>query len=117
MTGVVLVIVLVTKFLAGAWIAILAMAVLLRADAGIRRHYDRVAAELAADEDDDADAADPRCTRSCWSPSCTSRRCGRSPTPGRPGPTTLEAVTVNVDADETRDAAGRVGRAATSPCR
>ena len=29
----------------------------------------------------------PGCTRSCWSPSCTSRRCGRWPSPRRPGPT------------------------------
>lgn len=52
MTAVVLVIILITKFLAGAWITILAMAgffVLMR---GIRTHYDQVADELAADEDD-----------------------------------------------------------------
>ncbi|WP_460798780.1 APC family permease [Nocardioides pacificus] len=51
-TAVVLVIVLVTKFLEGAWITILAMAgffVLMR---GIHRHYTRVSAELAADEQD-----------------------------------------------------------------
>ena len=29
----------------------------------------------------------PGCTRSCWSPRCTSRRCGRWPTPRRPAPT------------------------------
>ncbi|WP_051266433.1 APC family permease [Nakamurella lactea] len=51
-TSVVLVIVLITKFLAGAWIAILAMALLFAMMKAIRRHYDRVATELAADEDD-----------------------------------------------------------------
>ncbi len=51
-TSVVLVIVLITKFLAGAWIAILAMGGLFALMKGIRRHYDRVASELAADEDD-----------------------------------------------------------------
>jgi amino acid transporter len=51
-TSVVLVIVLITKFLAGAWIAILAMGGLFVMMKGIRRHYDRVAQELAADEDD-----------------------------------------------------------------
>jgi len=51
-TAVVLVIVLITKFLAGAWIAILAMGGLFALMKGIRRHYDRVASELAADEDD-----------------------------------------------------------------
>ncbi len=52
MTAVVFVIVLVTKFLAGAWIAILAMVIFFMIMRSIRRHYDNVAAELAADEDD-----------------------------------------------------------------
>jgi amino acid transporter len=52
MTAVVFVIVLVTKFLAGAWIAILAMVVFFLIMRGIRRHYDNVNAELAADEED-----------------------------------------------------------------
>ncbi|MGI8524080.1 MAG: APC family permease, partial [Nocardioides sp.] len=52
MTAVVLVIVLLTKFLAGAWIAILAMVIFFAILKGIRRHYDNVALELAVDEDD-----------------------------------------------------------------
>jgi amino acid transporter len=52
MTAVVMVIVLITKFLAGAWIAILAMCVFFALMKGIRRHYDNVEAELAADEED-----------------------------------------------------------------
>jgi hypothetical protein len=52
MTAVVFVIVLVTKFLAGAWIAILAMIIFFLIMKAIRRHYDNVQAELAADEDD-----------------------------------------------------------------
>jgi amino acid transporter len=51
-TAVVLVIVLLTKFLAGAWITILAMVVFFMIMRGIRNHYDKVSAELAADEDD-----------------------------------------------------------------
>ena len=51
-TAVVLVIVLLTKFLAGAWITILAMAGFFAIMQGIRRHYDNVALELAADEED-----------------------------------------------------------------
>jgi hypothetical protein len=51
-TAVVLVVVLVTKFLAGAWIAILAMTVFYLVMQGIRRHYDNVAAELAAEDED-----------------------------------------------------------------
>jgi hypothetical protein len=47
LTGAVLVIVLVTKFVLGAWIAIVAMAACYLIMVGIRRHYDTVAAELA----------------------------------------------------------------------
>jgi amino acid transporter len=46
MTGFVLVLVVVTKFLAGAWISIAAMAVIYLTMVGIRRHYDHVAQEL-----------------------------------------------------------------------
>ncbi|MEI5673904.1 MULTISPECIES: APC family permease [unclassified Nocardioides] len=52
MTAVVLVIILITKFLAGAWITILAMIGFFLLMRGIRTHYDQVAEELAADEDD-----------------------------------------------------------------
>jgi amino acid transporter len=52
LTAVVLVIVLVTKFLAGAWITILAMGTFYLIMEGISRHYDRVNLELAADEQD-----------------------------------------------------------------
>jgi hypothetical protein len=52
MTAVVFVIVLLTKFLAGAWIAILAMVFFFALMRGIRRHYDRVEAELAAGDED-----------------------------------------------------------------
>ncbi len=51
-TAVVLVIVLITKFLAGAWITILAMIVFFAIMRAIRRHYDNVSLELAADEED-----------------------------------------------------------------
>jgi len=51
-TAVVLVVVLITKFLAGAWIAILAMVFFFLVMRGIRGHYDKVAEELAAVEED-----------------------------------------------------------------
>ena len=51
-TAVVFVIVLITKFLAGAWIAILAMVCFFLIMKGISRHYGNVALELAADEED-----------------------------------------------------------------
>ncbi|MET1037478.1 MAG: APC family permease, partial [Aeromicrobium sp.] len=52
MTATVLVIVLLTKFLAGAWIAIVAMVLLFLLMRGIGRHYDRVSDELAIDDSD-----------------------------------------------------------------
>jgi amino acid transporter len=52
MTAVVFVIILFTKFLAGAWIAILAMVCFFLIMKGISRHYQNVALELAADEED-----------------------------------------------------------------
>jgi amino acid transporter len=52
LTGAVLVVVLVTKFLLGAWIAIAAMLVIYLVMLGIRRHYDTVSDELdPADEE------------------------------------------------------------------
>jgi hypothetical protein len=52
-TALVLVIILISKFTEGAWIAIVAMIVLFVIMRGIRKHYDLVAAELAPDDDDD----------------------------------------------------------------
>ena len=50
LTGSVLVIVLLTKFTRGAYIALIAMAVLYVLMRGIRKHYDRVRVELEPDE-------------------------------------------------------------------
>jgi amino acid transporter len=52
LTAVVLVVVLVTKFLQGAWITILAMGTFIVIMQAIRKHYDHVREELAADEGD-----------------------------------------------------------------
>ncbi|MFC7218348.1 APC family permease [Streptomyces polyrhachis] len=53
-TGLVLAVVLVTKFTHGAYVAVLGMAVFYAVMSAIRRHYDLVAAEIAiADERDD----------------------------------------------------------------
>jgi amino acid transporter len=46
-TAIVLVIVLITKFTHGAWIVTIAMPLLFVTMQGIRRHYDRVTAEIA----------------------------------------------------------------------
>jgi amino acid transporter len=52
MTASVFVVVLLTKFLAGAWIAILAMVVFYAILRSIRAHYDRVAEELVIGDSD-----------------------------------------------------------------
>ncbi len=52
MTAIVFVIVLLTKFLAGAWIAILAMGTFFMIMKSIRRHYDNVGEELAVEAQD-----------------------------------------------------------------
>jgi hypothetical protein len=52
MTASVFVVVLLTKFLAGAWIAILAMIVFYAILRSIRKHYDRVEAELVIGDSD-----------------------------------------------------------------
>ena len=51
MTGSVLILVVVTKFLAGAWISIAAMAVIYLVMVGIHRHYEHVARELTPTEE------------------------------------------------------------------
>jgi amino acid transporter len=50
-TGLVLVIVLVSKFMNGAWIVVIAMPLVFAMMKAIYRHYDRVAAELLPGED------------------------------------------------------------------
>ncbi|MGL5825663.1 MAG: APC family permease [Nocardioides sp.] len=52
LTAVVLVVILTTKFLTGAWITIVAMAVFFMMMKGIAAHYASVELELLADEDD-----------------------------------------------------------------
>ncbi|MEV5885004.1 APC family permease [Streptomyces sp. NPDC052020] len=49
-TGLVLVVVLVTKFSHGAWVALLGMCIFYATMTAIRKHYDRVADEIAAPE-------------------------------------------------------------------
>nr|WP_245347108.1 APC family permease [Arthrobacter stackebrandtii] len=101
MTLTVLVIVLVTKFEQGAWIALLAMAVLFVIMWSIRAHYDNVARELAVDTDSAVKALPARIhavilvshVRKPVMRAIAFARASR--------PSTLEAVTVDVDAAET----------------
>ncbi|MFK4227104.1 APC family permease [Streptomyces sp. NPDC019890] len=50
-TGLVLVVVLATKFTHGAWVALLGMVIFYGTMTAIRRHYDRVSDEIAAEEE------------------------------------------------------------------
>jgi amino acid transporter len=50
-TGLVLVVVLATKFTHGAWVALLGMCIFFATMTAIRKHYDRVAEEIAAPEE------------------------------------------------------------------
>ncbi|ACV80053.1 APC family permease [Nakamurella multipartita] len=102
-TGVVLIIVLITKFLAGAWIALLAMAVIFVTMQAIKRHYERVAQEIAADEDDLVLPSRVHAivlVSKLHLPTMRALAFARATRPD-----TLEAVTVNVDPEDTADLA------------
>jgi amino acid transporter len=100
MTGVVLVIVLITKFTRGAWIAIVAMAGFYVLMVAIRRHYDRVAVELDATE---ADTVLPSRNHAIVLVARLHRPTMRAISYARATrPDVLEAVTVNVDDADTR---------------
>ncbi|WP_241384855.1 APC family permease [Rhodococcus sp. CH91] len=101
MTGSVLIIVLITKFVAGAWIAILAMVAVFATMRAVNRHYRRVAEEL-----------DP----GRWEGVLPSRTYSivlvaklHHPTrralayAAATRPDTLEAITVDVDEEDTRE--------------
>jgi hypothetical protein len=99
-TGIVLVVVLVTKFLLGAWIACVAMVVLFLMMRGIRRHYDRVAAELAVTGED---VALPSRNHAIVLVSKIHRPTLRALAYARATrPSTLEAITVAVDPEESQ---------------
>ncbi|MGK5443025.1 APC family permease [Micromonospora sp. URMC 105] len=100
MTGTVLVIVLLTKFLLGAWIAIAAMAVIYLLMLAVRRHYDRVAAEL---EPTEARGVLPARNHAIVLVSKLHQPTLRAIAYARATrPDTLTAVTVNVDEKDTR---------------
>jgi len=98
-TALVLVVVLVTKFLHGAWIAILAMGVLYSMMKGIRRHYDAVNRELVVEE---FDAALPSRVHAIVLVSRLHKPAMQALAYARASrANTLEAVTVDVEPDRT----------------
>jgi amino acid transporter len=109
MTGVVLVIVLVTKFTRGAWIALLAMALMFLLMRGIRRHYDTVGEELRSEGESTTLPARIHAVvlvSKLHKPALRAIAYARASRPA-----TLRALTVNVDEADTEallaDWAGR----------
>ncbi|WP_205739653.1 APC family permease [Georgenia sp. SYP-B2076] len=114
MTGVVLAIVLVTKFTHGAWITLVLMAVLFVTMGAIRRHYDQVSRDLAVPDLAEARALPSRVhgivlVSKLHQPTMRAVAYARATRPS-----TLEAVTVNVDPNET-EALRRAWEAAEIP--
>ncbi|HEX3003546.1 MAG TPA: APC family permease [Angustibacter sp.] len=100
-TGVVLVVVLITKFLLGAWIAIAAMVVVFLLMRSIKGHYSRVAAELAP-EADGSDITLPSHVHALVLVSKLHRPTLRALAYARATrPSYLEGISVNVDPEET----------------
>jgi amino acid transporter len=100
MTGVVLVIVLLTKFTHGAYIAIIAMAVLFLLMKGISRHYAAVSKQMAAEGDEQLML--PSRVHSIVLVSKLHKPTLRALAFAKAArPYMLEAVTVDVDRDES----------------
>ncbi|MBW0103498.1 APC family permease [Pseudonocardia sp. KRD291] len=100
MTGVVLITVLITKFTLGAWIAIVAMGGFFVLMLAIQKHYDRVSAELVADESDDVLPSRNHAVvlvSTLHKPTLRALAYARATRPD-----ILEAVTVNVDDADTK---------------
>lgn len=102
LTGTVLVVVLISKFTHGAWIALLGMVVVYVAMWGVHRHYERVAAELALDADPSAARALPSRVHAIVLLARLHKPAMRAIAYARATrPSVLEGVTVNVDDDAT----------------
>jgi amino acid transporter len=100
-TGVVLVVVMVTKFTHGAYLVVIAIPVLCVLMQGIHRHYAAVRAELRADMDDDRvlpSRVHAIVLISSWHKATQRAMMFAKAT----RPDTLTALTVNVDDDDTR---------------
>ncbi len=100
MTGFVLVLVVVTKFLAGAWISIAMMCVIFLVMLGIRKHYDHVAQELAPTDERQTLPARNQAIVLVSKVHLPTLRALAYAQGTRPD--TLTAVTVNVDDADTR---------------
>ena len=102
-TGAVLLVVVVTKFLVGAWIAILAMGGLFLIMKLIHKHYDTVARELEARESEDEDIVLPSRNHAVVLVSNLHKPTRRALAYAKATrPDVLEAITVSVDDGEAR---------------
>jgi len=108
MTALVLVVVLVTKFLLGAWIALVAMGAIYLVMQAIRRHYDRIAAEMVPRPSDTVLPSRNHAivlVSTLHLPTLRALAYARATRPD-----VLEAVTVNVDDATTRRLVGEWDR-------
>ncbi len=102
-TGLVLVVVLATKFTHGAWVALLGMVIFYGTMTAIRRHYDSVAAEIAAAEERPDEYVRPSRVRSIVLVSKLHKPTLRALAYAKlMHANELEALTVNVDPVETK---------------
>jgi amino acid transporter len=103
LTGLVLIVVLATKFTHGAWVAVLGMVVFFVMMTAIRRHYDRVSAELAASDQPGEDVVLPSRVHSIVLVSKVHKPTLRALSYARLFRSdTLEALSINVDPDDTK---------------
>ena len=103
MSGTVLLVVLATKFLRGAGYAIAAMVVLFIIMRGIHNHYSRVRTELAVAEDSEDDQLLPSRVHAIVLVSKIHKPTLRALAYARATrPSLLEAITVNVEPEETK---------------
>ncbi len=99
-TAIVLIVVLATKFTQGAYMAIIAMLLLFILMKAIKRHYSRVSSELRVE--DDVQMALPARTHAIVLVSKIHKPTLRAISYARATrPSTIEAITVSADADET----------------
>lgn len=102
-TGMVLIVVLVTKFTHGAWVALLGMVIFYATMSAIRRHYDRVAEEIAAPDTPSDDSVRPSRVHSIVLVSKIHRPTLRALAYAKlMRSDTLEALSINVDPAETK---------------
>ncbi|MFF2653171.1 APC family permease [Streptomyces sp. NPDC058045] len=103
LTGLVLVVVLVTKFTHGAWVALLGMCIFFATMTAIRGHYDRVSEEIAAPDAPGEDTQRPSRVHSIVLVSKIHRPTLRALAYARlMRSDSLEALSVNVDPAETK---------------